>query len=145
MTAREPLSSILLVQSYLLNHSDTSLCIRAKWGLQLAEGIGYLHSKHIVWADCNPSNLLLTSDLDILLCDFGGFSISGLPPSVCPGAAYSLPRLEWLADPNMDIFSFGSVLFEIFTMRPPYAKLTRESNSYFDIMALTTVEQSTKS
>jgi len=24
----------------------------------------------------------------------------------------------------MDIFSFGSVLFEIFTLRPPYAELT---------------------
>jgi serine/threonine protein kinase len=119
------------VQSYLLNHSDASLCIRAKWGLQLAEGIGYLHSKHVIWADCNPSNLLLTSDLDILLCDFGGSSISGLPPSVCPGAAYSLPRLEWLADANMDIFSFGSVLFEILTLRSPYAGLTRELNIKF--------------
>ena len=114
------------VQSYLISHSDTSLRIRAKWGLQLAKGIVYLHSKHVIWADCNPSNLLLTSDLDIRLCDFGGSSISGLRPTVCPGAAYSLPRLEWLADPNMDIFSVGSVLFEIFTLRPPYAGLSRE-------------------
>ena len=114
------------VQRYLCDHSDTPLHIRAKWGLQLAEGIVYLHSKHVVWADCNPSNLLLTSNLDILLCDFGGSSISGLPPSVCPGTAYSLPRLEWLADENMDISSFGSVLFAILTLRPPYVGLTLE-------------------
>ncbi|KIM81456.1 hypothetical protein PILCRDRAFT_8808 [Piloderma croceum F 1598] len=112
------------VQRYLLSHSDTPLHIRAKWGFQLAEGIVYLHSKHIVWADCNPSNLLLTSDLDILLCDFAGSSISGLSPSVCPGAVYSLPRLEWLADTNMDIFSFGCVFFGILTLQSPYAGLT---------------------
>jgi serine/threonine protein kinase len=133
------------VLSYLINHSDTSLCICAKWGLQLAEGIVYLHSKHVIWADCNPSNLLLTSDLDIHLCDFGGSSISGLRPTVCPGAAYSLPCLEWLADPNMDIFSFGSVLFEIFTLHPPHADLTRELNCYSDTFALTMAKQSTKS
>jgi len=111
------------VQHYLHDHSDTPLRIRAKWGLQLAEGIVYLHSKHIVWADCNPSNLLLTSDLDILLCDFAGSSMFGLRPFVCPGTAYSLPKLEWSADANMDIFSFGSVFFEILTLQPPYAGL----------------------
>jgi len=111
------------VQRYLANHLDTPFHIRAKWGVQLAEGIVHLHSNHVVWADCNPSNLLLTSDMDILLCDFGGSSTSGLPPLVCPGAVYSLPRLEWLAEPNMDIFSFGSVLFEILTLQMPYAEL----------------------
>jgi serine/threonine protein kinase len=116
------------VQHYLYDHSDTPLRIRVKWGLQTAEGIVYLHSKHVIWADCTPSNLLLTSDLDILLCDFGGSSISGLRPTVCAGAAYSLPRLEWSADANMDIFSFGSMLFEILTLRPPYAGLTGELN-----------------
>ena len=119
------------VQRYLISHSDTPLRIRAKWGFQLAEGIVYLHSKHIVWADCSPSNLLLTSDLDILLCDFAGSSISGLPPSVCPPAVYSIPRLEWLADANMDIFSFGSVFFEILTLQSPYAGLTRKLNITF--------------
>jgi serine/threonine protein kinase len=125
------------VKRYLADHPDTPLHTRAKWGLQLAEGIVYLHSKHIVWADCNPSNLLLTSDLDILLCDFGGSSMFDLPPSVCPGAVYCLPRLAWLADPNIDIFSFGSVLFEILALEMPYAVLECELNNNFSVLNTT--------
>jgi hypothetical protein len=69
--------------------------------------------KHI-WADCNPSNPIPTSDLDILPCDFSGSSISGVPPSVCP--VYVLPRLQRLVDPNMDILLCGSVLSDILTL-----------------------------
>lgn len=108
------------VEAYLHGHPDVSLLIRAKWGLQVAEGLVYLHSKLVIWADCNPANILLTSDLDILLCDFGGSSMFGIRPLVCPGSAYALPRLAWLPDPNMDIFSFGSVLFMMFTLEHPH-------------------------
>ncbi|KAJ7698954.1 kinase-like domain-containing protein, partial [Mycena rosella] len=58
-------------------HQEVPQHLRAKWGVQIAEGPAFLYSKKIVWADCAPANMLLSSTLDVLLCDFGGSGIGG--------------------------------------------------------------------
>ena len=41
------------------------------FGRQLMEGLNYLHSKGVIYADLKPSNVLLNEYGDLKLCDFG--------------------------------------------------------------------------
>ncbi|KAJ7805548.1 hypothetical protein B0H14DRAFT_3882863 [Mycena olivaceomarginata] len=78
---------------YLLAHPHVSPPqLRAKWGLQIAEGIAFVHSHQIVWGDCSTANMLLTADLDILLCDFGGSALYGGRTNVLPPLRYCDPH-----------------------------------------------------
>ncbi|KAJ7766261.1 hypothetical protein B0H14DRAFT_3165252 [Mycena olivaceomarginata] len=56
--------------------------LRAKWGLQIAED---------VWGDCSTANMLLTADLDILLCDFGGSALYGGRTNILPPCVTAIP------------------------------------------------------
>ncbi|KAJ6577100.1 kinase-like domain-containing protein [Mycena sp. CBHHK59/15] len=107
------------VLQYLFAHPDVPRALRAKWGFQLAEGMAYVHSKGIVWADCSPTNILLTAELDLLLCDFGGAAIDGDIHMVAPPARYTdcdrEPSIIFTAGREVDIFAFGCVFLEILT------------------------------
>ncbi|KAJ7463838.1 kinase-like domain-containing protein, partial [Mycena galericulata] len=104
---------------YLFTHPDVPPQLRAKWGLQIAEGIAFVHSRNIVWADCNPENLLLTADLDILLCDFGGSAFDGQRADVAPPMRYCDPTVPYSDNfsrgKKVDVFAFGCVFLEILT------------------------------
>ncbi|KAJ7787354.1 hypothetical protein B0H14DRAFT_3163265 [Mycena olivaceomarginata] len=67
----------------------------------------------IVWGDCSTANMLLTADLDILLCDFGGSALCGGRTNVLPPLRYCDPTIPYednLYNGNkVDIFGFGCV------------------------------------
>lgn len=42
-----------------------------KFGRDLAQGLYYLHSNGIIYADLKPSNVLLNEYSNLKLCDFG--------------------------------------------------------------------------
>ncbi|KAJ7834986.1 Alpha/Beta hydrolase protein [Mycena olivaceomarginata] len=96
--------------------------LRAKWGLQIAEGIAFVHSHQIVWGDCSTANMLLTADLDILLCDFGGSALYGGRTNVLPPLCYCDPTIPYEDNlyngKKVDIFGFGCVFLEILTYNP---------------------------
>ncbi|KAJ3716666.1 kinase-like domain-containing protein [Lentinula raphanica] len=109
--------------TYLLNN-DPSLSTRIHWAIEIAEGIAYLHSKSIVWADPHLRNILVTEDLHVVLTDFA-FSIispdwmhrfSTMPPPI-----FACPTGFWGMTPNRaDIFGFGVILFALLTRRFPW-------------------------
>ncbi|KAJ7488095.1 kinase-like domain-containing protein [Mycena latifolia] len=105
------------LQKYLFNHPDVPQRLRAKWGVQIAEGLAFLHSHNIVWADCSPANMLLTADLDILLCDFGGSGIAGGETNVIPPVSYLDPSRDFAShfkgERRLDIYAFGCVFLQI--------------------------------
>jgi predicted Ser/Thr protein kinase len=98
--------------------------------LQICDGLAYAHRNGIVHRDIKPSNVLLDADGRVKITDFGvarlvgadavGWTITdpagavGTPhymaPEVLTGAA---------ADPRMDLYSLGVVLYEIVTGRRP--------------------------
>lgn len=41
------------------------------FGRELLEGLNYLHSQGVIYADLKPSNVLLNEYGDLKLCDFG--------------------------------------------------------------------------
>ncbi|KAJ7769540.1 kinase-like domain-containing protein [Mycena olivaceomarginata] len=107
------------LRAYLHHHAHVPFHLRAKWALQITEGIAFIHGFNIVWADCTPDNVLLTADLDVMLCDFGGSATPPLKNVVCPPTRYIDPSVDMYANlngrPRVDIFAFGCLLLELLT------------------------------
>jgi Tol biopolymer transport system component len=108
---------------------------------QIAEGLAAAHEKNIVHRDVKPDNLFITSDGRIKILDFGiakltrpeddGVQHTGRPTETEAGmligtASYMSPeqvRGE-AVDPRSDIFSFGTVLYEMIAGRPAFTRAT---------------------
>src|SRR5262249_33382218 len=115
-------------------------------GIQIADGLDAAHSKGIVHRDIKPSNMYLLSRGQLKILDFGLAKKTALKPADEIEAATALaPRSlgnEYLTTPGMamrtiaymspeqaraedldtrtDLFSFGAVLYEMATGRPPF-------------------------
>lgn len=101
-----------------------------KMVIQIAEALGYAHSKGIIHRDIKPGNILVDHSGNPLLMDFGlakqqnvgkGLTMSGvalgtpayMPPEQAEG------KLKQI-DARSDIYSLGAVLYELIAGRPPF-------------------------
>lgn len=115
--------TILTEQRSKLNTKSTiEIC------LGIAEGIKYLHQRKIIHCDLKPENIALKSN-EPKIFDFGiarflcststlgqrCFTPDYASPEVLNGDPVSFPT---------DIYSFGIILNELITRRPPYEKGT---------------------
>ena len=105
-----------------------SLLDRVRIMTQVAEGLGYAHSKGVVHRDVKPENIMLLSDDTVKIMDFGialgpnrntavtqTGGIIGTPPYFAP------EQLEgFKANEQTDIFSFGDVYYELLTGVHPF-------------------------
>jgi eukaryotic-like serine/threonine-protein kinase len=103
---------------------------------KLADGLAHAHANGVLHRDIKPSNVLLDTDGEPHLADFGlATSIGGggdltLPGQVVGTAAYLAPELlngNDHASPASDLYSLGALLYACLTGRPPFVGDTATS------------------
>ncbi|HRQ37525.1 MAG TPA: CHASE2 domain-containing protein [Chloroflexota bacterium] len=93
---------------------------------QMAHALAYLHSQGIVHRDLKPTNVLLSSQDNVFLSDFGlarQLSQETLPFHTGRGTGPYAPyeqHVHFSMSPQSDIFSLGIVVYEILTGHLPW-------------------------
>jgi serine/threonine protein kinase/Tfp pilus assembly protein PilF len=101
-------------------------------GARLADGLAHAHERGIVHRDLKPANILLTDDGQPMLLDFNlaadtkspctaaAALVGGTLPYMAPEALEALRTGPQPADPRIDVYALGLILFELLTGRHPF-------------------------
>ena len=117
----ERLDSTLRQHLTTLPQHTTPLFAR-QWIRETCEGLTYLHQNGVLHSDLGCQNILLGKDGHIKLCDFAGSKIGDEDAWISYEGSSQHPDYVG-KQPNLatEIFALGSIIFEIWTCRPPYA------------------------
>lgn len=93
--------------------------------LLIAKALRFVHDKGIVHHDIKPENILIDSDDNVKLADFGVankeiFTKIYLPPTFDP-------LKDHVLDKKLDVYALGITFIELLTGEHPYAYLPREA------------------
>lgn len=122
--------------------------LRLNWCVQTADAMSYLHQSNVLHRNLKSSNILITFDSRVQVCDYGLMSL--LQPlrqacdserCLCKLSHAALPiSIRWsapeiLADPSdstrfqpsIDVYSFGVCLWEQIRLEQPYAEIKDEA------------------
>ena len=106
----------------------------ARWMVSIAQAVDHLHGQGIIHRDLKPSNILIDSDDEPIVTDFGlakvfdsdsqatrSGAILGTPSYMSPEQAAGRHAL---ITARSDVYSLGAMLYEMLSGRPPF----REAN-----------------
>ncbi|MFN8576416.1 MAG: protein kinase [Candidatus Sericytochromatia bacterium] len=97
--------------------------------IQISSGIEHAHSKGVVHRDIKPENIKVLEDDSVKIMDFGIASIENKKTNLTQDGsmlgtiAYMSPEQLYSSktvDSRADIFSFGAMLYEVFTGKLPF-------------------------
>jgi serine/threonine protein kinase len=96
---------------------------------QTCRGLEHAHAKGIVHRDIKPGNLMLTKTGTVKITDFGlakltqGSNVNTAADSILGTPLYMSPEQAFgeSVDQRSDLFSLGTVLYELLTGRQPFA------------------------
>lgn len=122
------------LKSILEKYGPLELDVIRNYSIQLLQGLNYLHENRVIHRDLKSANILIASDGLLKVSDFGSSrkfeendgllckSLRGSPywmaPEVVAREFYSF---------SADIWSFGCVLIEMSTGRPPWSNHANET------------------
>jgi serine/threonine-protein kinase len=95
--------------------------------VQVADGVGFAHRKNLVHRDLKPANILLTTDGNAKVADFGLAQDLRETSTTVAGAVWG--TVQYLAPERAegeaasiasDIYALGVVVYEMLTGRPPF-------------------------
>jgi len=114
-----------------ITKGDHSIMVRIKTAIKICRALHGIHENHIIHKDLNSYNILINSLGEISIIDFGlstslnvksdvkGISkyLEGTLPYISPEQT---GRMNHVIDHRSDLYSFGVILFEIFTGVLPF-------------------------
>ena len=119
---------------WLHDHGTLSTAVVTRFGVQLAGALAHIHERGLVHRDVKPANILLASDRDAKLADFGIARFTGATRVTATGAvlgtaAYLSPEQVQggSVGPGSDVYSLGLVLLECLTGQVAYPGAVVES------------------
>jgi len=115
---------------------------------QLIEGLNYLHNAGFVHRDLKPENLMLDSNFNLKIADFGfaapakGKTGDGMLETQLGTASYMAPEIHLgkpYQGPSVDLFASAIILFVILTQRPPFSS-ANPSDPHYRLLAANRAE-----
>ena len=115
------------LRSFLHKPENRSLSMKKliEFALDIARGMEYIHSRHVIHRDLKPENVLIDEDFQLKIADFG----IACEEEYCDMLADDPGTYRWMA-PEMikrkphgrkaDVYSFGLVLWEMVAGAIPY-------------------------
>jgi serine/threonine-protein kinase len=105
--------------------------------MQIAQGLGYAHSRGVVHRDIKPANILVTSAGMVKILDFGLARVADRATITKKGVILGTPdymspeqAMGRAIDPRSDVFSAGAVFYEFLTLRKPFKGKTLHAVLY---------------
>jgi len=115
-----------LMRTYPEGKCDFQTVLRM--GMDICGALQYAHSQGVLHRDIKPENILITQEGTVKLMDFGLAKMLGEPSITQEGiivgtVAYVAPEIALGkgADARSDLYSFGAVLYETVTGKPPFS------------------------
>jgi len=111
----------------IIKNGELSLPEIVEFGIRICDGLSKAHQAGIIHRDIKPANIVLDSDNNPKLLDFGLAAVQGTEKLTLVGSTlgtigYMSPeQIEGREiDQRSDLFSFGVVLYEMVTGCPPF-------------------------
>ena len=108
------------------NAEPLSLVDKLSYSRQICLGLAYSHSKKVIHRDIKPENIMILDDGPAKIMDFGlarpeSSNLTQAGTAIGTPLYMSPEQIKGLeVDERTDIFSFGVLLYELLTYRPPY-------------------------
>ena len=101
-----------------------------EYAVKIAEGLAYAHSRNVIHKDIKPQNVMISSNGEVKLMDFGiaetvRTSMSRIKNTSSAGTLVYMSPEQLLGKDvgkESDIYSFGAMLYELLSGHPPFYK-----------------------